>query len=334
MLDGKEKRAGLEDLDFLGHGLSRPESVLATRSGDVFVSHESRGVVRICPDGKQYYLAGHTEHDGIPIVPNGIALRPDGSLLIANISDAGGLLKLDRTGVSLFHSCAVEGTPPPVNYVCLDPFDRVWFTVSSTFSPRSLAYRRNVMNGYVGMIEDGEMRIVLDGLHYTNEICLDFERGWLYVAETFAQKVSRAPLSRDGIAGEKEDFVQLPKGAFVDGIELDGEGGLLASCIVSNELFRISPEGTFSVVISERDADWVSEVEQALDDGVMGRPHFDTVPTRTLRNISSCAFFGDRLDKLVCGNLLGARLPVLPAPVGGRVPVHWHVEVPLWGEPF
>ncbi|CTQ53148.1 Gluconolactonase [Roseibium album] len=329
-----ESNQTIETLDFLGHGMSRPESVLTTKNGDVFASHKSRGIVRICPDGKQYYLAEHTLHEGVPIVPNGIALMRDGSFLLANISDAGGLLKLDRNGVSLFHACSSGGTAPPVNYVCVDPFGRVWFTVSSTLSPRSLAYRRDVMNGYVGFIEDGEMHIVLEGLHYTNEICLDFERGWLYVAETFAQKISRVPLTREGVAGEKEDFVLLPKGAFVDGIELDGEGGLIAACIVSNELFRISPDGNIATVLSERDTQWVAEVERALDKEVMGRPHFDTAPTKMLRNVSSSAFLGEKLDRLVCGNLLGDRLPVLKAPVKGRAPVHWHVHVPLWGEAF
>jgi sugar lactone lactonase YvrE len=329
-----ESNQTIEDLDFLGRDMSRPESVLTTKNGDVFASHKSRGVVRICPDGMQYYLAEQTLHEGVPIVPNGIALMLDGSFLIANISDAGGLLKLDRTGVSLFHACSSGGTAPPVNYVCVDPFGRVWFTVSSTLSPRSLAYRRNVMNGYVGFIEDGEMHIVLEGLHYTNEICLDFERGWLYVAETFAQKISRVPLAREGVTGEKEDFVLLPKGAFVDGIELDGEGGLIAACIVSNELFRISPDGNIATILSERDTQWVAEVEGALDEEVMGRPHFDTAPTKMLRNVSSCAFLGEKLDRLVCGNLLGDRLPVLKAPVKGRAPVHWHVHVPLWGEAF
>lgn len=333
LVDGKGNQA-LEELDFIGHSMSRPESVLVTKSGDVFVSHMSRGIVRVCPDGRQFYLADYTEHDGIPIVPNGIALRPDGSFLIANISDAGGLLKLDETGVSLFHACTYGGKPPPVNYVCVDPFGRVWFTVSSTLSPRSLAYRRDVMNGYVGLIENGEMRIVLEGLHYTNEICLDFAGGWLYVAETFAQKISRVPLSRDGLSGSKQDFVQLPKGAFVDGIELDGEGGLIASCIVSNEIFRISPEGDIVTVLSERDDVWVAEVEKSLDDAVMGRPHFDTSPTKSLRNVSSCAFMGDNLDRLVCGNLLGNRLPVLRAPSKGCAPVHWNVDVPIWGDAF
>jgi sugar lactone lactonase YvrE len=332
MLAENEKR--LDELQYLGHGMSRPESVLAISSGDIFTSHKSRGIVRICADGSQYHLADETILGGVPIVPNGIALRQDGTFLIANISDAGGLLELDAEGVRLFHPCGFGEQPPPVNFVCLDPWGRIWFTVSSTFSPRSLAYRRDVQNGYVGVIENGQMHVVLEGLHYTNEICLDFEAGWLYVAETFGQKISRVPLAENGIDGNKQDFVRLPKGAFVDGITLDSEGGLIAACIVSNELFRVFPDGDFETILGERQDDWVGMVEAALDAGEMGRTHFDSSPTKSLRNVSSSAFFGPDLDRLVCGNLLGDRLPVLKAPVRGRQLPHWDVEVPLWGEAF
>lgn len=319
----------------IGHGLRRPESVLAHESGNLFVSHGGCGVMRIHPDGAQTLLSGPTELDGVPIQPNGIAMRPDGSFLVANIADTGGLLELDADGVRLFHSCAIGGdAAPPVNYVCLDPLGRVWITVSSSFSPRSRAYRRDVANGYVGILEPAGLRIVLQGLHYTNEIAQDWQNGWLYIAETFGQKITRVRLDETGPVGEPALFCQMPRGAFVDGIELTAEGGLVAACIVSNELFHIDPDGHRDLILGERVGRWVDEVEAALDAGEMGRPHFDTAPTRHLRNIASTTFTGPDRTRIVCGNLLAECLPVIDTEIVGAQPLHWSADLPDWGTPF
>lgn len=318
----------------VGRDLQRPESVLATSAGDLFCSHNGHGVARICPDGRQFLLAGPTEIRGLPIVPNGIALRPDGSFLVANISDAGGLLELDADGVRLFHDCSDRGAAPPVNFVMLDALGKVWITVSSTHVPRSLAYNRHTANGYVAVIENGRFRVVLEGLAYTNEIRADYEGGWLYIAETMGQRISRVRLDETGLHGAPELFAQMPRGAFVDGIEIDAQGGLLAACIISSELIHVDPEGGQSVVAGERIDAWVDEVEAAFDAGRMGRPQLDRSPTKRLRNIASVAFHGPRLDRLVCGTLLDDKMPVFEAPAPGRAPVHWDVTVPLWGEEF
>nr|WP_281494013.1 SMP-30/gluconolactonase/LRE family protein [Jannaschia sp. S6380] len=314
--------------------MRRPESVLTTSAGDVFCSHGARGVARIRPGGSQLALAPETQIGGLPVLANGIALRWDGGFLVANISDAGGLLELDADGMRLFHPCTDGDTAQPVNFVMLDPLGKIWVTVSSTFSPRSRAYNRQTANGYVATIEDGRFRVCAGGLAYTNEVRTDYEGGWLYIAETMGQRISRVRLDERGVHGGPEVFARMPRGAFVDGLEIDAEGGVLAACIISNELIRIDPDGGQTVIAGERDEAWVDEVEADFDAGDLGRRHLDTAPTNTLRNISSVAFAGPDLDRLVCGNLLDDRLPTLPAPVPGRAPPHWDVDVPIWGDAF
>ena len=294
--------------------------MLATRSGDLFVSHAGHGICRIRPDGTQRVLGPEVSYGGLPLLPNGIALRQDGSFLIANISDAGGIFELTPEGCRPFLTNIAGKAAPPINFVTVDETGRIWFSVSSNYNPRHLAYRRDVRNGFVGIIEDGVARTVIDGLHYTNEIRPDLENGWLYVSETFGQFISRFRLSEDGKIGKKETFAQFPKGAFVDGIALDAEGGLMAACIVSNELFHVNQESEVRLLLHERDPKWVTEVEAALDAGQMNRSHFDCAPTKRLRNIASVAFHGASLDKVICGCLLGEHLISAPSPVQGRPP--------------
>ena len=310
----------------IGAGLCRPESVLATANGDLFCSHIGHGVARI-RDGLVQALAPETIYRGQPLLPNGIALRADGTFVIANIADAGGIFQLDADGCRPLLT-EMNGRPaPPVNFVTLDETGRVWFSVSSTQSPRHLAYRRDVADGFIGVIEAGRARIVLDGLHYTNEIRPDLEQGWLYISETMGRRISRCSIDMALNTGPREVLASFPRGAFVDGITQTADGGLVAACIVSNELFHIASDGAITLLASERDEDWVIEVETALDDKVMGRHHFDHTPARVLRNVSSVAFCGADLDTLVCGCLLGDRLIAFDTDLRGKAPLHWTVKV-------
>ena len=80
----------------LGHGLHRPECVLGTPAGDVFVPDWRGGVAVVRADGRQHaWLAGNSP---VELRPNGIAVTADGSFLLANLGDAGGIWRLDRTG--------------------------------------------------------------------------------------------------------------------------------------------------------------------------------------------------------------------------------------------
>ena len=325
-----EIAAGCDVLPPIGQGLDRPECAIATSSGDIFVSHRTAGVARIRPDGAVSLLAAPIEHRGSNVVANGIALLEDGTFAIANIADGGGIFRLSQTGQIEPWVIDFGGRDcPPVNFVVLDTQNRLWFSVSSPLSPRHHAYRRDVRNGFVGVVENGKPRIVLEGLHYTNEIRPDLEYGWLYVSETFGQLVSRFPLSADLTVGAREVYVQLPKGCFVDGIAFDDEGGLWAACIVSNQLFRVSPDTREpTVIVSEYDQSWIDTVESALDAGTMGREHFDFAPTQSLRNIASVAFAGPDRSTVVCGNLLGRELFAMRVPYRGSKPVHWDFEFP------
>jgi hypothetical protein len=59
----------------------------------------------------------------------------------------------------------------------------------------------------------------------------------------------------------------------------------------------------------------------------MGRPHLDNNPARSLRNISSMAFAGPDLGRIVFGCLLGDRLPAVDAPVRGWPMPHYHTDI-------
>jgi sugar lactone lactonase YvrE len=61
-----------------------------------------------------------------------------------------------------------------------------------------VAWRPDVADGFVVMVDERGPRIVADGLHYTNECRPDASGQWLYVVETFGRRVIRFPITADG----------------------------------------------------------------------------------------------------------------------------------------
>ncbi len=320
------EKIGLEALDFLGRNLHRPECVLCAKNGAVFAADWRGGVTRIGPDGRQEsFLA---TDPGFELKPNGIALLQDGSFLLADLGETGGLYRLWRDGRLEPVLTAVEGAAlPPSNFPLVDAEGRIWLTVSTRQRPRDRGYRPNLADGFIVLIDDAGARVVADGLGYTNELAFDANGEWLYVNETFARRLSRFRVAADGSLSGKETVTEFGHGSFPDGLAFDAEGGIWVVSIVSNRVIRLAPDGSQSVVLEDSDPAHLERVEEAYWSGILGRPHLDNIESRVLRNISSLAFGGPDLRTAYLGCLLGDRLARFRAPVAGRPPVHWDWDV-------
>ncbi|HVL56447.1 MAG TPA: SMP-30/gluconolactonase/LRE family protein, partial [Burkholderiaceae bacterium] len=306
-----------------GAGLNRPECLLATRRGDLYAADFRGGVAHLHPDATTTLYLG-TKPDGAPLKPNGIALRPDNSFLIADLSpESGGVFNLFRDGrveVILDH---LDGKPlPPTNFVTQDYAGRIWATVSTRLVPRALGYRKTCNDGFIVLIDDRGPRIVADGLGYTNECAIDPQHRWLYVNETFGRRMSRFKLLADGLS-QRETVTEFGAGTFPDGLAFDAAGALWVTSIVSNRVIRVLPEtGEQQLILEDSDAEHLAWVEQAYQAGELGRPHLDTVKSKTLRNISSLAFGGPDLRTAYLGCLLGDSIATFRTDVPGAPPVH------------
>ena len=311
-------------LEFLGSLLHRPESVLACSDGNVYASDRVIGIARVSPDGAVGF-AGTPPTLASKFVPNGIALCADGDFLIANIGDDGGLWRLTVDGRIIPELVNHNGHDiPPVNFAMVDRKGRIWLSVSTRRSPRHLAYRNDVADGFIALVERGRFRIVAEGLAYTNEIRLNAAEDRLYASETFGHRISQFRVAADGTLSGRKEFGRVEPGDFVDGIALDEAGGLWAICIVSNRVYRFDKRGRRETILAETPTDFVNEVIAALGRGEMGRQHFDTTPNVTLRNVASIAFCGLDLRTAVLGSICGDRLVAFDPGVRGVEPVHWH----------
>lgn len=317
----------LDALGVVGSGLHRPECVLCTARGDVYVADSRGGVTRIAPAGSQHFF-GVTDDGGRaePIKPNGIALRRDGSFLLADLSDTGGVWHLTRTGVLRPLVREADGVVlPSTNFVLVDRRDRLWITVSTTKRPRHLDYRLDCATGFVVLVDDRGARIVADGIGYTNECAMDARGEWLYVNETFGRRLSRFPVRADGNLRAREVVATFGRGTFPDGVTLDEAGGAWITSVVSNRVLRVTPDGATHVILEDADPEHLDAVERAFLRNEMARPHLDAIRSRRLRNLSSLAFGGPDLRTAYLGCLLGDSLATFRTPVAGLPPSHWYL---------
>lgn len=316
----------VDALSFVGHGLSRPECVLATRSGDLFTADWRGGVAHILPDGSQaLYTASSFDLPEGPR-PNGIALEADGSFLFAHLGEReGGVWRLARDGQCRPLLREVDGMGlPPANFVMRDAAGRLWLTISTRLAPRQDDWRPGACTGFI-VLDDGRgARIVADGLGYANECAIDPAEKFLYVNETYGdRRLSRFPLTQGGL-GPRETVCAFAPGTFPDGLAFDAEGCAWVVSVVSNRLIRVDPAtGAQETFFEDSDPAHTAWVEAAFVAGEMRREHVDRQGGRRLRNASSLAFGGATLRMGHIGCLAGDSVAILSMPVAGHPPVHW-----------
>jgi sugar lactone lactonase YvrE len=325
-----ESRDAWQSLRPLGTSLVRPESVLTHGSGITFCSdwYGNGGIAAIAPDGEVRRLG--IADSALGLRPNGIALEPGGSFLLAHLgAQAGGVYRLFPDGSVDPVLVDIEGAPlPPSNFPIVDAAGRLWVTVSTRKVPRADDYRAGAASGFVAVLDQRGARIAADGLGYTNEIAFSADNRVLFVNETFGRRLTRFAIGDDGSLAERTVIWRFGAGDYPDGLVLDEAGGFWVTSIVSNRVIRIAPDGSgAAIVLADTDADHTARAEAAYRADAMGRAHLDVQPARTLRNISSLAFGGPDLRTGYLGCLLGEQIFTFEAPVRGQRPRHYDFDI-------
>jgi sugar lactone lactonase YvrE len=310
-----------------GTGLNRPECVLPTPKGDVYVPDWNGGVGVVRADGStQSWLARGA---GIELKPNGIALLRGGDFLIANLGEDGGAWRLGTDGGLRPFLTAIDGTKlPPANFIFVDGEERVWISVSTRQHPRQKAWRRDVADGFVVLVENGVARIAADRLHYTNEVRPDPAGRFLYVVETFGRRLLRYPILARGALGPAEIHVQFEAGLLPDGFAFDEEGGIWVTSLVSNRVLRINPKGGVEPMIADTNEAHVAAVEAAFAAGAMQKEHLGPVPGARFQHLTSIGFGGADRRQAFLGSLHGDCLYRFTAPVAGAAQDWWNFTLP------
>lgn len=306
------------DLTFRGTGLQRPECVLAAARGDLYVSDRRGGVLHIGADGRQHLIGS-----GTGLLPNGIALRQDGSFLVANLHSPGGVWQVGRDGQASPFLMEVDGTPlSAVNFVRLDAAGRVWICANPQLAADG-RYRTEHAEGCIVVADAAGARIAASGIAWANE-CLVHPNGrHLYVNETFGRRLTRFDIGPGGTLSNRTVHAQFGHGTYPDGLALDEDGGIWVVGVAANRLIRVAPDGHPHVVLEDSDAAHLDALEHAYLRHALTRDLLVTPTRTTLRSLSSIAFSGPDRRTVLLGAIADTRLASFRSPVAGHAPIHW-----------
>jgi sugar lactone lactonase YvrE len=311
-----------DDVEFIGDDIERGECVLATKSGDLFLPDRRGGVNIVRASGVTERILAQGAPEGF--MPNGIALLPDRSFLMADLGPGGGVWHMVPDGRLTPRLLELGGRKlEPTNFVGIDRKSRTWVTVSTRLVPRERSMKKGYGDGYIILIDERGARIVAEGIGFANEAIVDPTGRWLYVNETIARCTSRFEIRADGARGRKEVFAQYGAGTFPDGLAFDAEGGVWIVSVVSNRIIRATPDGKQEIILEDADPDWLQVVEDAFQDGSFTRKHLDSGGRRKLANVSGISFGGADLKTVYLASLFGTRVARFRSPVAGAKPVQW-----------
>ena len=319
---------GVDQLSFVGRELKRPECVLCIPSGRLYVADRNGGILRIEPDGKQALLKWQLPPGVHDFIPNGFALLPDGTFLVANMGHDGGVWARRPGGQVEPYLMEADGERlAKANFVFNDEQGRVWITVTTRSDPLSKAMtglgQPELRDGFVCLVDGKGARIVADGFAFTNEARIDPSGQWFYVVETQGRRITRFRLGSNGDLSGRETFATFGHGTFADGMAFDAEGHLWVTSIVSNRLWRVALDGKATLAFEDGNAEHIAEVERVLTDGSIKRVHFYMKSGTRVQNIASIVFGGPDLRTAYLGSLSGDTIATFRSPVAGLPLPHW-----------
>lgn len=323
-------------IGYVGSNLQRPECILAEPDGMLWAADARGGVVKIDTNSGDQELiiqgAASSFEDAADdasrftqgTLPNGMAFASNGDILISNFG-TDRLERMTRAGHNTVLYDSLDGERiGKVNFVIRDSKDRIYMTISTMIPNWMEAISPNVADGRIVLVDEHGIRVVADGLAFTNEIRLDANEEWMYIAETCGPKVSRMRVLPDGSLTDYEVFGPDSHGALIDGIAFDGYGNLWGTHVFNDQIFAITPEGDLRIILDD------DQGRQAGQDFLTAYWKDEVTPQHMLAAggtiapwMASVTFGGPDLRTVYIGSLRGTSIPYFRSPVPGLPMVHW-----------
>ena len=219
--------------------LDHPEGLAVAPDGSVWCGGERGQVFRVDPDGTAVTEVAST--GGFCL---GMAFGPGGDLFVCDLKHAAVFRVEAATGKVERFADGVPGHRLRIpNFPAFDAQGRLYVSDSHHFDRPGPGVLRFDPDGR------GELWYGRD-LTFANGLALGPDGRHLYVAETFANRVSRIAIGDDGAAGACQAFAATPA-AWPDGLAFDTDGNLYVGCYEPSQVLRVDPKGRVEVLFRE-----------------------------------------------------------------------------------
>lgn len=219
-----EPEIAIECFEIFANGLDHPECLAFDRDGWLWAGGEAGQVYRISPAGSLETVAEMGGFCG------GIAWSPDDAELFV-CNPRHGIVRVDRKSQwSIFAATAGAHRLVCPNYGLFDRSGNYYVTDSGNWKKHNgclLRYR-----------SDGSGEIVAGPFGYANGLALGADERHLYMVESDNDRILKIDLATGAAAVFAEQVGRMP-----DGLALDADGHLFASCYASDDIHRINPAG-------------------------------------------------------------------------------------------
>src|SRR4051812_32539507 len=219
--------------------LNHPEGLAIDGDGNVWCGGEEGEIFRIAADGSAIELIAST--GGFTL---GMAFDQQGRLYTCDLKHAA-VFRLDPVSREVTEFATGDGAAriKIPNVPVVDP-QRNCLYVSDSHDFQQAGpgvWRFDLETGAGGLWYDRSLR-------FANGMALSADRNTLYVAETFARRVTAIPIGSDGEAGEASVFLTDIPG-LPDGLVLDADSRLYVCCYEPSRVCRATPDGRIEILI-------------------------------------------------------------------------------------
>ena len=195
-----------------------PEGPAFDRAGNFYhVDWTISSIVKHTPSGER------SEFFNTGGIPAGLAFHPDGSLWVADEGEnIHGLLRIEPDGssarivVNRYHGKPLNGA----NDLAFDRAGNVYFSDPWGSSAD------NPIGGFYRYLPDDELELIDSGLAFPNGVAIRPDETYVYLAETYRNRILCYEINSDGTVGPREHFADTPTPPGPDGMAFDVDGNL------------------------------------------------------------------------------------------------------------
>jgi gluconolactonase len=229
----------IDQFETYADGLDHSEDIAFDREGILWAGGELGQIYRIPEKGRVEEV---TNIGGFCL---GLAFSSTDELFVCN-SKLGCVTRVQKNGKArLFADSVVDRKLKLPNYGVFDSSGNLYVSDSGDWSKSS--------GSIVRFDREGRGEVFLEGPQpFPNGLALSADERSLFIAQSHTDDVLQVEIRNDETAGDREVYARGIE-RVPDGLAFDIAGNLYVSCYASDNIYRISPDRTVTLLAYDRD---------------------------------------------------------------------------------